>query len=156
EVNSFRIQTQLIGIHDSARQQQRVELRWICRFKWNINCYRLSPPLYVPSADFSFLRRNYFRFSSSLVKSFSRLDYLNLLKSLVHEDCNFFSIQVFFGHETPPGLSILDGRRSAWSSRTLISNGPGSTFERVFQKSGNLRFAQASAKSRCLQVIDRT
>jgi hypothetical protein len=82
---------ELVGIHDTPWQQQRVVALRVCSFERNVHRKDVTPISELPLANLFELRRHDSGLSAHLNKRLPRFDKFNLLRAIFDQDCDVHS-----------------------------------------------------------------
>jgi hypothetical protein len=102
ERDGLGLHPQRIGIEDTARQQQRVEILRLGLVERQIDRQLLAPIGEVPAANAVTLRRYNAGLGARLVESLAGLDQLDLLEPVRHQDCDLQTFESIACHSRSP------------------------------------------------------
>ena len=94
ELDGFRIHTQLVGIHDTTGQQQRVVFIRLRLVEAPIHAHLIAPRLVLPSANLSRFRRDDIDFCAGILERLARLQELVLLEPVRRQRGDALSFQL--------------------------------------------------------------
>src|SRR6185437_4936341 len=96
----------MVGIHDAAGEQERVELIWFYLIERFVDGYRFAPFLVFPAFDLAKFGGDDDGVGPGHVERSAGFDKLRLLKTISGQDRDSLSFQIGRSHRYPPRLLI--------------------------------------------------